>query len=367
MICQKGYCHGHKLNLKLAPFDGRDHTGNAMFNRRLAAVREAVDLSSHCQPAKDQGSLGACGGEASSAAYHVLAHKAEIKRDFSPMFAYFVARDQAGNVREDSGVDNRDLLKGLQKDGCASEALYPFNPSTFFLRPSKQAYADAAKWQLLRYARLADVDEAMGVLDLEECPVLVAIPVYGSFESDTVAHTGIVPNPDTENEKLLGWHDVLCIGYDKKTGLLKCLNSWGPDWGDHGCFYLKLDYPIKEFWAFQLTELGVDLVDSKASFWSRFKKVVGGIFSVALIAFSCGCGTTYAMKSRLNGDNWMLAPATMADSFAMAVLWDDGRGDFPREPTWARFGLTPVLLIDYIPSLATDALLLPLDLITVKL
>ena len=278
MVCQKGYCHGHKLNLKLAPFDGRDHTGNAMFNRRLAAIRGAVDLSSHCQPAKDQGSLGACGGEASSAAYHVLAHKAGIDRDFSPMFAYFVARDQAGNVTEDSGVNNRQLLKGLFRDGCSKEVLYPFAPSKFFLRPSKAAYADAAKWQLLRYARLDDADEAMGVLDLEECPVLCAIPVYGSFESDTVARTGMVPNTDTENEKLLGWHDVLCIGYNKKTGLLKFLNSWGPDWGDRGCFYLRFDYPIKEFWAIQLTEIGVDAVELKPSWLDRVMKVLGGIF-----------------------------------------------------------------------------------------
>jgi hypothetical protein len=293
MVCQKGYCHGHKLNLKLAPFDGRDHTGNAMFNRRLAAVREAVDLSPHCQRAKDQGSLGACGGEASSAAYRVLAHKAGIERDFSPMFAYFVARDRSGNVREDSGVDNRQLLKGLYRDGCSEESLYPYDPSKFFLRPSKAAYADAAKWQLLRYARLADVDEAMGVLDLEECPVLVAIPVYGSFESDTVARTGMVPNPDTENEKLLGWHDVLCVGYDKAQKKLKFLNSWGPDWGDHGYFYLNFDYPFSEFWAIQLTENGVDQEDPKLSFWNRLCKVIGGIFSVAVIAFVAGCVRVY--------------------------------------------------------------------------
>ena len=278
MICQKGYCHGHRLNHRPAPADSRDHSARVMFGRGLVATRKSVDLSSHCQPAKDQGSLGCCGGEASSAAYHVLAHKAGISRDFSPMFAYFVARDQAGNVTEDSGVDNRQLLKGLQRNGCCSEAEYPFDPSKFFLRPSKKAYADAAQWQLLRYARLDEVSEVMGVVDLEECPVLCAIPIYGSFESDTAARSGIIPNPDTKNEKLLGWHDVLCVGYDVEKQTLKFLNSWGPDWGDHGFFYLKFDYPISEFWAFQATENGVNSVGNKASFWSRFKKVISGIF-----------------------------------------------------------------------------------------
>ena len=92
-----------------------------------------------------------------------------------------------------------------------------------------------------------------------------------------------------------------------------------------------------------------------------------GFFAAAIaVAFMCGCATVAAMNLRVNGDNDILFPATLGDTFAMAFLWNDGQGEFPKEPMWAKAVLTPVLVIDYIPSLATDALLLPLDLFTLK-
>ena len=40
MICQKGYCHGHKPNLKLAPVDPRDHSSYAMFGKPPTSVAQ---------------------------------------------------------------------------------------------------------------------------------------------------------------------------------------------------------------------------------------------------------------------------------------------------------------------------------------
>jgi len=44
-------------------------------------------------------------------------------------------------------------------------------------------------------------------------PFVVGISVYQSFESASVAITGIVPMPNPKDQ-CLGGHAVICIGYD---------------------------------------------------------------------------------------------------------------------------------------------------------
>lgn len=40
---------------------------------------------------------------------------------------------------------------------------------------------------------------------------------------------------------LVGGHAFACRGYDLQRGLLKFQNSYGADWGDHGCFYIRIN------------------------------------------------------------------------------------------------------------------------------
>jgi hypothetical protein len=36
-----------------------------------------------------------------------------------------------------------------------------------------------------------------------------------------------------------GGHAYLCIGWNEKKGLFRFVNSWGPDWGDKGYFWIR--------------------------------------------------------------------------------------------------------------------------------
>ena len=66
--------------------------------------------------------------------------------------------------------------------------------------------------------------------------------VYESFESPEVGKSGIVPLPN-RNEKVLGGHEVLLVGYLKDEtnyGLVR--NSWGPGWGMGGYFLMPWAY-----------------------------------------------------------------------------------------------------------------------------
>ena len=67
---------------------------------------------------------------------------------------------------------------------------------------------------------------------------VIGISVYSSFESATVAKTGIVPLPKP-TESLLGGHAVLLVGYDDVKSRWICMNSWGSTWGRLGtCVFL---------------------------------------------------------------------------------------------------------------------------------
>jgi C1A family cysteine protease len=78
--------------------------------------------------------------------------------------------------------------------------------------------------------------------------VLVAFQVAESFESDQVAKTGIY-NPQP-GESIVGGHQVLAVGYDigavstlrpaECAPALLIQNSWGPDWGLSGFFWMPL-------------------------------------------------------------------------------------------------------------------------------
>jgi C1A family cysteine protease len=44
------------------------------------------------------------------------------------------------------------------------------------------------------------------------------------------------------NERQLGGHAVMAVGYDDENQWLIVMNSWGASWGDKGFFYLPYEY-----------------------------------------------------------------------------------------------------------------------------
>ncbi|MFH7191396.1 C1 family peptidase, partial [Klebsiella pneumoniae] len=85
-----------------------------------------------------------------------------------------------------------------------------------------------------------DVDHLKAAL-ASGFPVVVGFTVYPGFESDAAAKTGVVPMPG-KKERPLGGHCVFVVGYGQTPGTFTLQNSWGPDWGDKGCFTLPEAY-----------------------------------------------------------------------------------------------------------------------------
>lgn len=65
-------------------------------------------------------------------------------------------------------------------------------------------------------------------------PVVTTLTVYKDFET----WKKDIPFMAEKNASPVGNHTVCCIGYDDMRQAWLCKNSWGPEWGDEGFFWI---------------------------------------------------------------------------------------------------------------------------------
>ena len=73
-----------------------------------------------------------------------------------------------------------------------------------------------------------------------------------------MARTGILKLPG-KKEKMMGGHAVAAVGYNTAKKALLVRNSWGPDWGLKGYFWMPFKYATDpnladDFWAITAVE-----------------------------------------------------------------------------------------------------------------
>ncbi len=220
--------------------DQRDYIFAAAYRvpRRLPS---SVDLRSQCSPVEDQGNLGSCTGNALAGTLEFLENKDGVPLvDLSRLFIYYNERVIEHSVQSDSGAMIRDGIKTLAKQGVCTEKKWPYLISRFAAKPSPGCYKEAADHQITSYHRLNTIDEMRACL-AEGYPFVFGFTVYESFESQSVAKTGVLKMPKT-GEKVVGGHAVVGVGYDDKKKRFLIRNSWGPDWGMGGYFTMPYDY-----------------------------------------------------------------------------------------------------------------------------
>lgn len=227
------------------------------------ALPSEVDLAPQMSPIVDQGSLGSCTANAIGSGfreYYIMKANLPLTR-LSRLWLYWQERFLEGTVSTDAGAYIRDGMKVLQQMGCAPEVDFPYVESTFRNTPSAQSNARAAQFKIAEYHRVTSYDDLKVALAQEQ-PVVLGISVYDSFESSTVANTGMVPVPNPSKEKLLGGHAVLAVGYKTfKTGTttteyIKVRNSWGTNWGQAGYCWLP-----KEFFTSYVSDMWTGTAD----------------------------------------------------------------------------------------------------------
>lgn len=216
-----------------------------------AVLPKSVDLRKQCPPVYNQGTLGSCTGNAIAGAIEFNFLKTP-HADYSPsrLFIYYNERLMEGTVTEDAGASIRDGIKTVVKQGVCSEIIWPYDIDQFTVEPTKEAYESALKDVVTKYEALTGIHSYKAAL-AEGYPFVFGFSVYGAFESEDVARTGIVPPPNT-NDEFMGGHAVCAVGYDDDNEWFIVRNSWGNDWGDNGYFYLPYSYFVPElsddFW-----------------------------------------------------------------------------------------------------------------------
>jgi C1A family cysteine protease len=232
----------------------------------MQTLPDKVDLPEF--PVYDQGRIGSCTANALAGAVQFDRIKNNAAPAFVPsrLFIYYNERsiEGVGKVGIDGGAQLRDGIKTLQKMGVCPDTDWsyddtpaqfdggPFPPNSKPAeKPSATAYSDALKYKITTYQRLNQtLPQLQGCL-AAGYPFAFGFSVFaGWYNSDPRPSTIPIPS---HGEDMVGGHAVLCVGYDNSTGLFKIRNSWGPDVGDNGYYYMHYSYVTEptmasDFW-----------------------------------------------------------------------------------------------------------------------
>jgi len=252
LIVRKPSLHGGYGWVRDLP-DERDFMYAAPLFRFPQGLPPSVDLRSECPPVYDQGQLGCCTGNGIAGAIEFDQRK-QGANEFAPsrLFIYYNERVMEGTVSQDAGAQIRDGIKSVAKVGAPPESDWPYDIAKFAQRPPKKAYSDAKQDLASSYSRVAqDLTQMRGCL-ATGYPFVFGFTVYQSFESQTVAQTGIVPMPSS-GEAVMGGHCVVAVGYDDTKRGFIVRNSWGTGWGLNGYCLMPYEYLISprlasDFW-----------------------------------------------------------------------------------------------------------------------
>jgi C1A family cysteine protease len=214
---------------------------------------------------EDQGKLNSCTANAViSLVEYLIKESGTDELDMSRLFLYWTTRRLLGWTG-DAGAYIRTTIKAMALFGVPPESDWPYLAELLDRDPDAYLYAYAQNFKSLKYARLDESgmrgDDTLAAVKMtiaDGFPIVFGFPVYRSIESMGADH--IIPLPGASQDRLVGGHAVLAVGYDDGiqcpnqdgTGALIIRNSWGPAWGDMGYGYLPYDYVRKEmaldFW-----------------------------------------------------------------------------------------------------------------------
>ena len=236
----------------------------------VAALPPSVDLRKQFPvEAYRQGRIGSCTANAIAAAFEFDLIRQHAP-DFVPsrLFIYYNERRIERRVGFDSGAMIRDGVKSVAKLGVCPEDEWPYDdtppPSEGQAwpagaragqKPPTPCFDHARQHRVISYERVdRSLNQLKGCL-AEQFPFIFGFTVYESFESETVARTGVVPMP-AGSERTLGGHAVLAMGYDDGEQRFLVRNSWGPEWGIRGYFTMPYDYltgpGARDFWTLRI-------------------------------------------------------------------------------------------------------------------
>lgn len=221
---------------------------------RLGDIK-LVDLRYNCPPVYSQGYLGSCTANAMAAAYEFDEIKQQEAHLFIPsrLFIYYNERLIQGTINEDSGARISVGMKAIDEYGVCPENMWPYHIKDYKDPPPIMCYESAVNHRCIEHKRVKQ-----DLIQMKQClflglPFVFGVDLYTSW--DLIGSDGMVPMPGTE-EKIIGGHAMLCVGYNDEKKVFIVRNSWGIQWGDKGYCYFPYAYltnhsMASDFWTLQ--------------------------------------------------------------------------------------------------------------------
>jgi C1A family cysteine protease len=211
------------------PYDRRDY----QMQRFLRAVPapDRADHRAEIPEIFDQGSVGTC--VACATAYYDKTFQerrehgwstAPLSHRFSPMFIYSQRNDHSG----DNGMTVREAMKIVNQEGVCTLADMPYREDAIDIAPTARQVKAARPFRSRSFARIGSIFEAESYL-AENCFV-AGLLVHESFMD---APRGRIPMP-RQGDPFVGGHALCVVGFDRRRGVFRFANSWGPAWGEGG-------------------------------------------------------------------------------------------------------------------------------------
>lgn len=200
---------------------------------------QKLNLDSKCPPVYDQGNVGSCTANAIAAAYQFDEMKEDEENVFRPsrLFIYYNERALEGCTDRDTGASLRDGMKTINQKGVCPEDAWPYDVSKLTDEPPEECYQEAKKHHAVKYHRVNQDLQSMKNCLINGYPFVFGFLVFSSFETQEVATTGKMPMPEPD-DRHLGGHAVMAVGFDDDKQAMVIRNSWGPTWGNNGYFYM---------------------------------------------------------------------------------------------------------------------------------
>lgn len=213
---------------------------------RAVELPPVFSLRAQMPPVYDQGQLGSCTGNGVAG---ILEHMESVQGEGqvtpSRLFIYYGERTIEGTVEKDAGAQVRDGIKVVAGEGAPPESDWPYDIAKFADKPPQEAYEAAKGHEAIQYLRVLPGQAGSPIRTpiSQGFPVVFGFSVPALFESkawNPITHHLPLPTPE---EEILGGHCVVAIGWDfslKKfpVNVYEIRNSWGPDWGDAGHFWM---------------------------------------------------------------------------------------------------------------------------------
>lgn len=217
--------------------------------RRAGDLPLRFSLRAYCPIPRNQGEISSCIGWAMGYGALTISHayregntnrEAITKKAFSALYLY--NQSKMGNCM--GGTSIQQAANVLKSKGDCPSQVFDSPLADCDREPDETLIGQSQKNAVKDYIALFNNSSAPKEKVVrtkrsiaEGKPVIVGMKIKESLKS--LSGEAPVWKPGAEDDKPVGGHALVVVGYNDSSGVFELMNSWGPNWGDNGFFRMS--------------------------------------------------------------------------------------------------------------------------------